>query len=165
MANSVKSGNILFLGNEFVLSDLVSAFNKANVSYIEPKAEFHKVELNHGLLPEDWKRSHKQPVVTIHEGKYIFLYRPDDFKAEFEDCTDQVPPHFKVLGGFRAKFVTKYNFNRAKFVEAPIVDTRAPIYEDRRYDDRFANRPTFRPNTNQNGGGYSNNTRRFDERS
>lgn len=166
MANGARPGNVLFLGSEFVFSDLLASFAKANTTYIEPNAEFHTLEFDAANLSDAWKAAHKQPVVTIHEGKYIFLYKPEDFKLEFEDQTDLVPPRLKLIKGFKSKFVTKYNFHRAKYVAPPpAVDTRAPIYEDRRYDDRFANRPVIRPNSNQNGGGYTNNNRRFDERS
>lgn len=165
MTNSVKPGMIKFLGNDFTLSALENAFNKSNDTFIEPGSLIHDAEFDQSLWPASFAEKYKKPIVTIHEGMYVLLVIPKNWEAELDIVEKDGKKSIKLKAGFKAKFVTKYNFNQSKYKEPPKVDVNAPIYEDRTFPKReFQNRPRFVENKNSNGGGFNPN-RRFSNRS
>lgn len=160
MTNSVKPGTIKFLGNDFTLSALENAFNKSNDSYIEPGSLIYPEQFDQAHWPAAFAEKYKKPIVTIHEGMYVLLFAPKDWEADTHVTEEGDKKTIKLKSGFKAKFVSKYNFNQSKYKEPPKVDINAPIYEDRTFPKRdFQNRPRFSENKNSNGGGFNNNRR------
>lgn len=141
MTNGTNSRIIKFLDKEYTIDGLEKAIGKANSSYIEPGSKFHEVSFDASKLPEIWQERYKMPIVTVHEGKYVFIHIPDGDKPD-------------PAKGFKAKFVTKYNLNQAKPYVAP-PPAPAPVYEaPRTYEKKsYGSKPY------QGGGGYNNNRR------
>lgn len=148
MTDVQTSGMIKFLDNEYPLVALDKAIGKSNLSNIDAGSEFHEHHFDPAQFPADWSSKFKHAVVTQRDGKYVFIFRPEGLDTS---------------KGFKAKFVTKYNMNQAKFVEAPSVDVNQPIYEEpsrpyykKPYDN---NKRSNYDRPNQSGGGYNNNRR------
>lgn len=146
MTNGASSRIIKFLDKEYTIDGLEKAIGKANSTFIEPGSKFHEVSFDAAQLPEIWQERYKMPVVTVHEGKYVFIHIPDGKQPD-------------LAAGFKAKFVTKYNLNQAKpYVAPPPQPVQAPVYEAPRTYDK---KPYQGSKPYQGGGGYNNNNRRY----
>lgn len=130
MTDNAIPKTIEFLGKEFDTKLLEQAMTKSAETYIEPGKEIHE-----SLLAIDWNGKFKKPVLTIHEGRYVILAGIEQL-TEHLDTTGEI---IKVKNGFKAKFITKYNFNQSKATEvvAPVVpavpvQAAPPAYQDRK---------------------------------
>ena len=162
MTNGKKSGTIEFLGSEYSVDALTAAFGKAGETFVEPGVEVHQQQLNgfDQATYEEWAdRFKKYPIVTLHEGKYVFLWFPNDWRPDVEQVAEGDKKKTILKVGFKARFVTKYGFNRAKFdPNAKVVVEQEP--EDRFYENRPQQRTYgYQGRPNHNGGGYQGNRR------
>lgn len=173
MTSIEKPKTIGFLGKEFTMLGLKQAIIRSGESYIEPGKEIHETMFDQNLVPEDWKGKHGRTILTIHEGKYVVLYRGPDFNdnigivEEKKTINGQEMTRAKtqVVKGFKAVFVTKYNFNQAKYeppsLETVPVPTPTPVYgQARSYNNnRYGDKSRTYGQQNQNGGFKNNNHR------
>jgi hypothetical protein len=159
MTSNEKSGTIMFLDREFDLKLLEQAIGKSTESYIEPGSAIHAIRFDETNWPEGINERVRRPVVTLHEGKYVVLVA-NGADENFTETKDGI----KVAVGFKAKFVTKYNFNQAKYVPPapPVVhETPAPRapYPKREWTP---NRPQGQ--RNHSGGNWNGQARSFGNR-
>lgn len=102
-----------FLGHKYNVAFLKTAIATAAIVSIDKKIKLSKEQFP-DFLPEEWKAKQKIPVVTMANGEYVFIWMPNEMTV------GQVTS---------IKLVSKYNLNKARHVEAPIVDVTKPIYE------------------------------------
>lgn len=135
MTQTSSTGSLFFTDKEFSIKSLEQAFGKSPEVYIEPGKAFSADKFDQADLPQAWHAKYKVPVVTMHEGKYVFIVLPEAFEALFVTNADGVIVNEK---GFKAKFVSKYNFNQAKktnevaAVPPPPPKPVAPAYADKK---------------------------------
>lgn len=133
MTTSNKPATLKFMGKEFDLKLLEQAIAKSAEVYIESGKPVHEEMISKDAVPASWAEKFKRPVLTIYENRYVLLVAGDELVASLKETKDGI-----VTGnGFKAKFVTKYNFNQSKVSEVPDVPAPppvpvAPVYQDRK---------------------------------
>jgi hypothetical protein len=160
MPTGNNAGTIMFLENEFVLTKLEIAFGRAVNTYIEPNSEIHKLEFDQSLLPEAWIEKYKLPIVTQHEGKLLFIYRPDGVNEHLSIIGDAKGEKAIVAKGFKAKLVSKYVLNKAKYMDEPpappvsaYVEPVRPAYPKREVNNKWSkDRPNHSGGNSRFGG-------------
>jgi hypothetical protein len=159
--NKLGDLKITFLGKDFSIKSLEQAFAKSVDSYIEPGKEISEHRFDPETLGIGWAETFKKPILTLHEGKYVIIMMDDELLNSSTHLVEQNGVTKRiVVKGFKAKFVTKYNFNQAKVLE-PLtfpepIRPEPPTSEQRR---AFSNqRPgSWQPNngfSKHQGGGY-----------
>ena len=141
----MTTSTLKFMDKEFDVKLLEQAISKSAEVYIEAGKEIHEEMIAVEALPFSWVAKFKKPVLTIHQGRYVILVATADVLKNLNDTDKGI---FTTIG-FKAKFVTKYNFNQSKVVE-PLSPTATPPAQPRpatpTYQDRAA------PKWNQNNG-------------
>jgi hypothetical protein len=162
MTSNEQSGIIKFLDKEFDLKLLKQAIDKSSDSYIEPGKEISELRID---LPAEFSQDFKKPVLTLHEGKYVIIHMDDGFLEQNSHLVEKDGVSKRIVTkGFKAKFVTKYNFNQAKVVPPapPVVhETPAPrpSYPKREFT---STRPQGQ--RNHSGGNWNGQTRSYGNR-
>lgn len=139
MTSGTTSDTIWFLDKEYSIKALEQAISKSSDTYIEPGKEIHEamfVQTEPSIV--GWANKFKKPVVTMHEGKYVIIVRTDIMNNDVMNDFWEVSADDKITvkKGFKAKFVTKYNFNQSKVVNqvapvpVPVKEIR-PAYQDK----------------------------------
>jgi hypothetical protein len=180
MTSIEKPKTIGFLGNEYKVKELGQAILKSSIVEIEEGKEVHPIQFDQSQIPAEWNNKHGLPVLTIHEGKYVIilnnfgrdvLVKTTDVKKMKRHNPNEVESVITThvtSKKFKAVFVTKYNFNQAKFEipkPEPVEPTPPPVnvYDlakcyEKNTGARYNNN---RPNGQQNqNGGFKNNNHR-----
>jgi len=121
-----------FLGNEYDIEALGRAVGSSVDVYIKPDDQIHEIIFDQEKMPVKWKKDFKRPIMTVHTGKYVFIYKPDSLVME---------------KGFKARLISKYLFNKCKHKEFE-YEIETP---QSRYPESFSNRSTFKPRNSYNG--------------
>lgn len=101
---------IWFQDKEFSFKLIEQAVAKSSDSYIEPGKQIHPDSFLRTAVPAEWSTKYKKPIMTLHEGMYVVIHMPQEYMEKLE------PNNGKILikEGFKAKFISKYNFNQSK---------------------------------------------------
>lgn len=161
--NKLGDLKISFLGKDFSIKSLEQAFAKSADSYIEPGKEISEHRFDPETLGIGWAELFKKPILTLHEGKYVIIMIDDELLNNSTHLVEQNGVTKRiVVKGFKAKFVTKYNFNQAKVVEAP---PPAPVQAEPARTWNTKPNTNWQPNngfSKNQSGGYKGNSR-FDK--
>lgn len=112
MFNGKASKTISHNGKEYNVTALATAIATGPKVELDPKIKFHQQSFDQAQIPQEWKDKYKGSVLTLIEGQYVYILKSEEIHSVKE-----------------IRFVSKFALNKARVVEAPMVDVNKPIYE------------------------------------
>ena len=140
MYTGTNSKTIHFNGKEYNIAQLTSAIATSPELALDRRVPFHELSFDQELLPVEWKTKYKVPVLTMIEGKYVFIVRPEGLE--------------NPMSVSKIRFVSKFALNQSRVDKIPVVEVHKPTYESNPpASQRPFNPPRF-ANTKPTGNGY-----------